>query len=100
MKLSQSRIDSNRQLRSWSEFSLFIGVVFLAILLRFWDLSGMPSGVHGDEGIVGYEARRILQEGSIGPFSPASFGQPSGPIYLSALAELVFGETIFAIRFV
>ena len=73
-------------------------ILLLAAALRCFDLSGLPMGLHGDEGIVGYEARRILREGSIGPYSPASFGQPAGPIYFSALGVALGGDEIISIR--
>ena len=73
-------------------------ILVLAAALRCFDLSGLPMGLHGDEGIVGYEAQRILREGSIGPYSPASFGQPAGPIYFSALGVAVGGDKILSIR--
>jgi 4-amino-4-deoxy-L-arabinose transferase-like glycosyltransferase len=98
MNLSSSPATPTSNRNSRPHFFAFAAIILLAVLLRFWDLSGLPSGVHGDEGIVGYEARRILREGSIGPFSPASFGQPSGPIYFCAITEFLMGETILAIR--
>lgn len=79
-------------------FWLMALVFLLAAALRCFDLSGLPMGLHGDEGIVGYEARRILHEGSIGPYSPASFGQPAGPIYFSALGVALNGDEILSIR--
>ena len=33
---------------------------------------------------MGLEARRILDRGSIGPYSPTALGQPDGPMYLAA----------------
>ncbi len=55
-------------------------------------------GLHGDEGIVGYEARRILRDGSIGPYSRASWGQPTGPIYFSAIGVALNGDEILSVR--
>ena len=79
-------------------FWLLALVLLLGAALRCFDLSSLPMGLHGDEGIVGYEARRILNEGSIGPYSPASFGQPSGPIYFSAIGVALGGDEILSIR--
>ena len=73
-------------------------ILLFAAALRCFDLSALPMGLHGDEGIVGYEARRITREGSIGPYSPASFGQPAGPIYFSALGVALGGDEILSIR--
>ncbi|HEX8465192.1 MAG TPA: glycosyltransferase family 39 protein [Abditibacterium sp.] len=79
--------------------ALFL-IVLLAASLRLWNLSGLPSGMHGDEAIVGYEARRILKTGSIGPYSPVSNGQPAGPIYLVAPVLALLGDQILTVRLV
>ncbi|HEX8237027.1 MAG TPA: glycosyltransferase family 39 protein [Abditibacteriaceae bacterium] len=73
-------------------------IVALAAFLRFYHLVDLPAGLHGDEAISGLEARRILQQGSIGPYSPLALGQPSGPLYLFTVPLKVFGNTIFALR--
>lgn len=73
-------------------------VVVFAFLLRSWDLSSLPTGFHGDEGVTGLEANRILSQGSIGPYTGSALGQPTGPFYLVALAVGLFGETIWATR--
>jgi 4-amino-4-deoxy-L-arabinose transferase-like glycosyltransferase len=71
-----------------------------ALLLRTIDLMQLPAGIHGDEAVVGAEAQRILREGSIGPYSRHAGGQPTVPIYVSALAMKLFGETIETLRLV
>src|SRR4028119_1110601 len=73
-------------------------VVALATFLRFYKLSDLPLGLHGDEAVSGLEARRILQQGSIGPYSHLALGQPSGPLYLFTIPLKLFGNTIFALR--
>lgn len=75
-------------------------IVLAAALLRFYQITHLPTGLHGDEAIAGLEARRILRDGYIGPYSPLALGQPSGPLYLTAFSALLFGETILAVRFV
>ena len=92
MKFSLSSVKARPHL--W----LLALVMLLAIGLRCFDLSGLPMGLHGDEGIVGYEAERILRDGSIGPYSRASWGQPTGPIYFSAVAVGIGGREIAAVR--
>ncbi len=84
--------------KSRPHFWLLALILVLAAVTRCFDLSGLPMGLHGDEGIVGYEARRITREGSIGPYSSASFGQPSGPIYFSAIGVALGGDEILSIR--
>ena len=80
------------------EWVLVILLVVAASWLRFGHLVEVPSGFHGDEAVAGLEAGRILKEGSIGPYSPLALGQPSGPLYLTALSIRWFGPTIWAVR--
>lgn len=75
-------------------------VLAVALILRTVDLGGLPAGVHGDEAVVGAEAQRILDEGSIGPYSRHAGGQPTGPLYISALAMVVLSPTIETLRLV
>ena len=82
------------------EAALGLLILVVAAFLRFDDLSILPTGLHGDEAIAGLEGQRILQEGWIGPYSPEALGQPSGPLYLTAVSLALFGNTIFAVRVV
>lgn len=75
-------------------------IVLLALLLRTVNLSGLPAGFHGDEAVIGLEAQRILREGDIGPYSPYAAGQPTGPIYLTALSIRLLDNSVFAVRIV
>lgn len=74
------------------------GVVLFAFLVRTWDLSSLPTGFHGDEGVTGLEAERILSDGSIGVYTGSALGQPTGPFYLDAVTVGMFGNTIWATR--
>lgn len=85
--------------RRW-ELGFGVALLLIAAFVRLHDLTAIPTGFHGDEAVVGLEARRILAQGSIGPYSPLALGQPTGPIYLSAVSIWLFGESIFAIRLV
>jgi len=73
-------------------------VVLFAFVLRTFDLSTLPTGFHGDEGVTGLEAQRILREGSIGVYTGSALGQPTGPFYLDAVTVGLFGNTIWATR--
>ncbi len=86
------------KLQKRPHFWLLALILLLAATLRCFDLSGLPMGLHGDEAITGYEARRILREGSIGPYSPATYGQPAGPMYFAALGVALGGDEILSIR--
>lgn len=72
----------------------------LALLLRAYGLAEFPRGLMGDEATSGLEARRILADGWIGPYSPFAAGQPSGVLYVSAGAIALLGDNIFSLRFV
>lgn len=80
------------------EGALVVAIVLVAAFLRFDDLSRNPPGLHGDEAITGLEGRRILAEGSIGPYSPSALGQPAAPLYVTALSVRLLGDTILAVR--
>lgn len=75
-------------------------VLVIAGFLRLHDLTRFPPGLHGDEAITGIEGRRILAEGWIGPYSPLALGQPSGPLYLTAVSVWLLGDTVLAVRMV
>jgi 4-amino-4-deoxy-L-arabinose transferase-like glycosyltransferase len=73
-------------------------VLLLAGVLRFYHLTTIPLGFHGDEAAAGLEAHRIMLHGWVGVFSPASGGNPTGFYYLAVIPVWLFGNTIFAIR--
>ena len=85
--------------RRW-EVAAVVTIILVAAVLRFWHLSSLPAGLHGDEAWTGLEAQRILEHGWIGPYSPGALGQPSGPMYLTAVAVWLFGNSVFAARVV
>ena len=82
----------------WADLIVVVGLTLLAAGLRFWALGDIPQGIHGDEAQVGMDARRVLADGWIGPYTPAALGQPSGHAYLTAPAVELFGSTAFAVR--
>ena len=86
--------------RGWSRSKVLgiVAVVALAFVFRTWDLSTLPTGLHGDEGVTGQEAERILRDGSIGVYTGSALGQPTGPFYLDAITVALFGNTIWALR--
>ena len=84
----------------WLEVAAVTLVVLAALLFRTVSLSSLPAGFHGDEAVVGLEAKRILDEGEIGVYSRRAAGQPTGPIYLVAPSIWLFGQTVFAVRIV
>jgi 4-amino-4-deoxy-L-arabinose transferase-like glycosyltransferase len=77
-----------------------LALVGIALALRTYDLTTIPYGLHGDEATTGLEGQRILREGQIGPYSPDAMGQPTGPIYFTALAVKLLGNSFLAVRIV
>lgn len=90
-------------------FSLvFLGVVlFLAALLRFWNLGSLPQGFHNDEVMNGYIGRYILENGKDVYGNPwpllyfDNFGDFPNviPMYLSGFFTFIFGINEMAVRF-
>lgn len=78
---------------------LLLVVIVCSALLRTWDLGSVPLGLHGDEAITGFDARRVLTEGWIGPYAyPSALGQPTGPVYLAALVLAALGQSTATLR--
>lgn len=87
--------------RFWHEHLdviLIVALTLLAAALRLWQLGAIPQGIHGDEAQVGMDARRVLADGWIGPYTPAALGQPSGHAYLTAPFIELFGSTDWSVR--
>lgn len=87
-------------------FLILFSVVFLSVLLRFYRLEDVPAGFHQDEVSQAYNAFSIITSGHdrYGEYFPIlfrSFGSYQPPVYtyLSGIPILVFGNTVFAARF-
>ncbi|HXK34224.1 MAG TPA: glycosyltransferase family 39 protein [Dehalococcoidia bacterium] len=81
------------------EATVVAGITVVAALLRFWSIGTVPLGLHGDEAWTGIDARRILDEGWIGVYVDSALGQPSGPLYWTALLFTFLPETTTTVRF-
>ena len=82
----------------WLLLALVLGI---AIFFRFWQMGHIPPGMDFDEAFESLEARRILTEPGYLPILFAgNNGVPPLKIYLTALAFLVSGEKMLAIRYV
>ncbi len=86
--------------------AIFIGVLFLGTLLRFYQLGNVPGSLEWDEVSYGYNAYSILttgkdEYGSLYPMVFRAFGEYKQPVYLylDVLAISVFGLSSFAVRF-
>jgi hypothetical protein len=82
----------------WTVLLALMVVTLAGVAVRTIDVTTLPSGLHGDEAILGLESQRVLREGYIGPYSRSALGQPAGPFYAAALFQLLFEGTIFGVR--
>ncbi len=85
---------------------LFIFILLLAFVLRFYQLGKIPPGINLDEAAIGWNAYSILKTGrdEYGQFLPLVFRshddyKPPLYIYLTVPAVAVFGLTEYAVRF-
>jgi len=81
------------------DLAIVVALTAAAAFMRFWQLDSVPLGLHGDEAWTGLDARRVLDEGWIGPYLRSALGQPIGPVYFTALLFTFLPETTFTIRF-
>lgn len=85
---------------------IFLLIIILAIVLRFWDLGKNPLGINLDEAAIGYNAYSVLKTGrdEYGQFLPLQFRslddyKPPLYIYLTVPSVAIFGLNEFAVRF-
>jgi 4-amino-4-deoxy-L-arabinose transferase-like glycosyltransferase len=81
------------------DLAIVIAITAVAAALRLWRLGSVPLGLHGDEAWTGIDARRILDEGWIGPYVISALGQPTGPLYATAALFKVLPQDTFTLRF-
>ena len=82
------------------DLAILAGLAAAAAVVRLVMLEEIPPGMHGDEGWTGIDARRVLDEGWIGPYVISALGQPTGFFYFAAPFVKLFGDTVFAVRIV
>lgn len=70
----------------------------VAIAARLVALGESPSGLQGDEAWLGLEARRILDQGWIGIWTGAGWGQPTGVFYWTAFLFALFPDDVTVLR--
>lgn len=80
------------------DVAIVVAITALAAGLRLWHLGSVPLGLHGDEAWTGLDARRILKEGWIGPYVPSALGQPTGPLYVTAILFKFLPQTTTTLR--
>src|SRR5690606_26852543 len=84
---------------------LFVIILIIAFVTRFYDLGVIPVGLSQDETSIGYNAYSILQTGhdeyvKSYPISFRAFGEftLSGYIYLAVPSIAAFGPTALGVR--
>jgi hypothetical protein len=73
-------------------------VLGVAASLRLPNLAVIPPNVHGDEGAIGLEARRILQGQLPAIFAVGWFDVPALSFFLHAATLRIFGDNLFGLR--
>lgn len=76
-------------------------VLAVAVFFRLWQQGQVPPGMNFDEAFESLEARRLLSDPSYRPvYFAGNWGVLPLEIYLTALAFLIAGEQMLAIRYV
>lgn len=86
-------------------FIVLLCIVFVASILRFWQLGGVPASPDWDEVSLGYNAYSILRTGrdEFGTYLPLTFRsfddyKPPMYVYLTVPSVYVFGLSVWAVR--
>ena len=78
---------------------ILVGILtILAGITRIYQVAETPDGLTGDEAWTGLDALRIVEEGWIGPYVGSALGQPTGPLYFTALIFSLSAPTIFTLH--
>ena len=75
-----------------------LGIMVIAVLLRFAALGDAPPGVYQDEAYNGLDALAVLESGYRPLYFPANNGREPLYIYLAALSVGALGPTALALR--
>ena len=73
-------------------------LTLVAGVIRIFRVAEIPGGLHGDEALTGIDALRIVSEGWIGPYVGSALGQPTGPLYFTALVFRLSEPTVFTLH--
>ena len=85
-------------LRNRLELAFVALITVVAAFLRLYRITEIPAGLTGDEALTGLDALRITVEGWIGPYVGSALGQPTGPLYFTALIFKLSEPTLFTLR--
>jgi 4-amino-4-deoxy-L-arabinose transferase-like glycosyltransferase len=76
-----------------------VGLFLISTVIRSIDLTNIPTLLNGDEASAGLSAVAFLNGSTRNIFGVSWFSFPSLFFYIQSFFILVFGQTIFAIRF-
>ncbi|MBI1390427.1 MAG: hypothetical protein GC154_18470 [bacterium] len=74
------------------------GLIVLSLGTSLYRLSAIPYSVHGDEGMVGLAARRLLHGGAETFFSSSWYFLPQFFFSIPAMSMALFGDSLFGLR--
>lgn len=81
------------------ELAVVVGILLISGVLRIWALGTLPGHLNGDEGSVGMDVQRILNNDIRDPFGLMWGPLPSLSGFVIAGFYQLFGQTIFGLRF-
>lgn len=86
---------------------ILVVILFLALILRFYNLSSTPPSLNWDEVSHGFNAYSLLESGKdewgeVFPIIFRAYGDYKLPvyIYLTVVSQFIFGLNAFSVRFV
>lgn len=92
-------------MKPYTRLFLFLGIIILAVFLRFWQLGSVPVSPDWDEAALGYNAYSVLKTGrdeygTFLPLSLRSFDDYKPPLYmyLSIVPVWLFGLSVWSVR--
>jgi 4-amino-4-deoxy-L-arabinose transferase-like glycosyltransferase len=88
---------SRRLHRKNIERTIFVAILLVAGVFRFYRIDQVPPGLHFDEAFNLFDILRLL-EGQFAIFFPANFGRESLYFYLSMVGTAIFGAHALALR--
>lgn len=90
-----------------NKVAILIAVLLVSGFLRFYQLGAIPAGLHGDAASQGYNAFSLIHTGQDRYGQPypilfRAYGSYQPPVYtyLTTIPVSIFGNTVFAVRFI
>ena len=74
-------------------------IILLALFVRSYNISSIPSGLYPDEAVNAIDALGAIESGDYKLFYPNNYGREGLFINLQALALKFFGYTVAALKF-